>query len=447
MNRGAAGPTRMRRRAYADQEGFELEIDRIFGRTWLFVAHESEIAAPGDYVTRKLGGENVIVTRDELGSVRVFLNSCPHRGTQLCRADLGNTSHFRCSYHGWTFTNSGRLRGVPERKQVFAPDWDKTRFKLAEPPHVDVFEGMIFATWSQDAPALRDELGDAAWYLKAILSKGGQLEVLGPPARALVKMNWKLGADNFCGDGYHLGTTHKSPIELGTYLVTDGIPQIVDLDVSKMSAHAVVAGNGHTMRVQHWPLEANGPAFLGYPEERWTQMSEGLDPKQIELMSGLSVFHGNIFPNLSFIENPYLSLGDDTPAISVTHVRLWQPIDPATCELMLFWLVPNWFTLEQRLHAQRANVRMTGLGGLFDVDDFQNWVSITEVNRGRRAQTADFVYDGGTHLQPNNDVGWPGTVYTADHTEVNQRELYRRYVELMTDESYTPPVISMEAHG
>lgn len=141
MTRVTADVTRVSRRSYWGRDEFDSEMERVFGRCWLFAAHESEIPSPGDYVTRKLGGEDVIVVRDETGDVRILLNSCTHRGNQLCRADMGNSSHFRCSYHGWTFSNKGTLRGVPERKQVFDADFDKSKYNLVGPPNVDVFHG------------------------------------------------------------------------------------------------------------------------------------------------------------------------------------------------------------------------------------------------------------------------------------------------------------------
>ena len=443
MHRVGSGVARVSRRGYGDQQEFDSEMEQIFRRCWLFVAHESEIASPGDYLTRRLGGEDVIVTRDEHGAVRVFLNSCPHRGTQLCRAGIGNSSHFRCSYHGWTFSNSGVLRGVPELKQVFAPDFDKTEFRLVEPPHVDVFRGLVFATWDPDAPPLLDELGDATWYLDAILSKAGDLEVVGPPSRMLVRMNWKLGAENFGGDGYHLGTTHKTPFDLiFTDENTKAIPQMHGLDMSRMRGHCVLAGNGHTVRVQQFTLRPEDqPSFFGYPEDHWDEIAAGLEPKQVELMSGLAVIHGTIFPHFSFIDCPHLNTGDDTPPAGVTQVRLWQPIDPMHCELMLFTLVPTWYTPEQRRHAQRATVRIVGIAGIYESDDFENFVSIADMNRGRLAQQQSYVYEAGVHLAPDNDVGWPGTVYAIDHSEVNQREMYRRWAELMDDDRAAAPAI------
>src|ERR1700686_5031172 len=86
-----------------DPEVYELELDRIFGRTWTVIAHESEIPRPGDYLLRQLGDDPVIVIRGDDGSIDVLLNGCTHRGMQVCRAEWGNAKHFQCPYHGWMF--------------------------------------------------------------------------------------------------------------------------------------------------------------------------------------------------------------------------------------------------------------------------------------------------------------------------------------------------------
>jgi phenylpropionate dioxygenase-like ring-hydroxylating dioxygenase large terminal subunit len=91
---------------YNDRALFELERERIFGRAWIFVAHESEIAKPGDYVVRRVLDDSFIVVRDERNEVRAHFNMCLHRGMQVCRAEIGNASHFRCPYHGWSYRNA-----------------------------------------------------------------------------------------------------------------------------------------------------------------------------------------------------------------------------------------------------------------------------------------------------------------------------------------------------
>src|SRR5713226_6232926 len=105
-------------RVFNDADIHELEKERIFSRTWMFLAHESEIAKPGDYVQRYIADDSFIVARDETMAIRVLFNACRHRGTLLCRAEMGNAPYFRCSYHGWTYKNTGELLSVPHHQEI-----------------------------------------------------------------------------------------------------------------------------------------------------------------------------------------------------------------------------------------------------------------------------------------------------------------------------------------
>src|SRR5262245_21756456 len=88
-------------RLFADPEIYRWELERLFSRAWIVLAHESELPNLGDFVSRSLGEDPVIVSRDEAGQVHVMLNVCAHRGMQVCRAEYGNAESFRCPYHGW----------------------------------------------------------------------------------------------------------------------------------------------------------------------------------------------------------------------------------------------------------------------------------------------------------------------------------------------------------
>ena len=101
------------RRIFSDEEIYRLELDQVFARCWLFLAHESQVARPGDFVTTWMGDEPVIVTRDTQGQVRAMINTCRHRGNSVCRADAGRAHSFMCTYHGWTYGLDGGLIGVP----------------------------------------------------------------------------------------------------------------------------------------------------------------------------------------------------------------------------------------------------------------------------------------------------------------------------------------------
>ena len=85
------------RRVFVDADIHAMELERVFAQSWLFVGHESEVARPGDYVTRTMGDDPVILSHSSDGQLRVFLNACPHRGALVCRADAGNSPSFNLS--------------------------------------------------------------------------------------------------------------------------------------------------------------------------------------------------------------------------------------------------------------------------------------------------------------------------------------------------------------
>ena len=106
------------RKIFFDPEIYQLELERSFARCWLFLGHESQIPDAGDYMTAYMGEDPILVCRGSDGTVRAFLNSCRHRGMKVCRADRGNARQFACSFHGWTYGNTGELRGVPQGDKV-----------------------------------------------------------------------------------------------------------------------------------------------------------------------------------------------------------------------------------------------------------------------------------------------------------------------------------------
>ena len=141
---------------YADPEIFAAERDRLFARSWMFLAHESEIPDPGDYVVRRVLADSFIVARDEAGVVRVMFNMCLHRGMQVCRAELGNASHFRCPYHAWTYRNDGRLAGLPFHEEAYGGEdgFARAGQSLLPAPSMGTHNGLIFISLDPDAPAL-----------------------------------------------------------------------------------------------------------------------------------------------------------------------------------------------------------------------------------------------------------------------------------------------------
>src|SRR4051794_35147862 len=152
---------------YSDAEIFELEKRRVFARAWMYLAHESEIPEPGDYVVRRIVDDSFIVVRDEDGAIRALFNMCLHRGMQVCRSGVGNASPFRCPYHAGTYKNTGALVGVPFHDDAYGGEAGLHRrgVGLLPAPRLATYAGLIFASLDPEAPDLEDYLGGFRFYL------------------------------------------------------------------------------------------------------------------------------------------------------------------------------------------------------------------------------------------------------------------------------------------
>jgi phenylpropionate dioxygenase-like ring-hydroxylating dioxygenase large terminal subunit len=424
----ASDQAEVSRRIFADEGIWEQELERVFTRAWLFVAHASEIPSPGDYVTRVTGVDPVVVARTENDDIRVFHNSCRHRGMRVCRVDRGNTSHFRCPYHGWTYKNDGRLVGVPAQKIAYGTTLDRGRLGLIEPPHVRVLHGLVFINWDPDAPTLEDYLGDLAWYLEIVAGKTERgMEVVGSPQRSRVEMNWKLGADNFCGDGYHVAMTHRHALELGLF------------GGGTMMGHTINFDGGHGVRYQNFPPEAPLPEFNALPPEVLSSMERALTEEQRETLRNITVMHGNVFPNFSFVDGLFTTTGDPgLPPISFLNIRQWQPTGPHTTELWSWVMVPKEAPKWWRDASRITFVRSHGAAGTFDQDDVEIWTNITAANRGPIAQRQTFNYELGRQAELDPEWPGPGESFKADYNEANQRAFYRQWNRMMRATDTSP---------
>ncbi|HEY6612372.1 MAG TPA: Rieske 2Fe-2S domain-containing protein, partial [Pseudomonas sp.] len=201
---------RMAGKVFWDGEVYEQELEKIFARCWLFVAHESQIPSAGDYIATTMGEDEVLVVRQKDQSIKVLINACPHRGNKVCFAEAGNARGFICNYHGWAFGTDGALRGMHESTVYEQSGFDKSQQGLRE-ARVDSYKGLVFATFAEDAPSLAEYLGPMAWYLDVILDNDeGGTEFVGGCIRSTIECNWKIAAENFVGDILHAGWTHDS---------------------------------------------------------------------------------------------------------------------------------------------------------------------------------------------------------------------------------------------
>ena len=147
-------PGRIHRRVYSDPDVFELEMERVFGRAWLFVGHTSQVPEPGDYITTELGRQPVIMCRHSDGSVRVLLNRCSHRGAKVVNERKGHAPRLVCCYHGWSYDTDGKFLNVPVPEGC-GEGFDKADFGLSLAPRVGDYRGFVFASLAHERAEFR----------------------------------------------------------------------------------------------------------------------------------------------------------------------------------------------------------------------------------------------------------------------------------------------------
>ena len=190
---------------YTDPDMWKREMDLVFKRVPLMLALTAELPKPGDYKAMDALGLPVLITRDKDGKAHAFLNVCTHRGGPLADEGRGQCARFTCQYHGWTFSNDGRLLAVTDKEKF--GDLDRTQRGLTELPCREK-AGMIFAVLTPGAPI------DVDGYYGAMLD---DFEAAGfahwsyLDSRVIEGANWKIAFDGYL-EGYHFATLHPKTI-------------------------------------------------------------------------------------------------------------------------------------------------------------------------------------------------------------------------------------------
>jgi phenylpropionate dioxygenase-like ring-hydroxylating dioxygenase large terminal subunit len=419
-------------RIMSDPEIYELELEQIFGRTWLFVAHESEVPEAGSFVTRSMGRDSVIVTRDTDDEVHVVLNACSHRGTQVCNVDRGRADMFRCPYHGWVFDGAGQLLGALAEREAYPNGLDKDALGLRR-ARVDRYLGLVFATWDHDGPSLEEHLGELRFYMAALFGgSDGGMEVVGPPQRWIVPANWKLAADNFSVDSYHTLTTHRSIVDIGLS------PALEEVTMNNIEA-VTDPRTGHGILMSRMPMGtlprdealAGLAMLVGLPADAGAQLERNLSPDQLRTAFEHFPGVGNFFPNLGWVKGLLFTEVGGTMEPAMT-IRVFHPRAPDATEIWSWAMVHAGAPDDLKDSVRRTVARAFGTAGLVEQDDGEIWSRIQRAVSGTQGRRARLRY--ASHREPDPAWSTPGIAYIGFPTDDQQWSFYLRWRELMGSE-------------
>lgn len=292
---------------YTNPDIFNEEMEKIWYRGWVYTGHESEIPNPGDYCTKLIGQQPVIMTRDNDGLVNVLTNKCPHLGNEVCQNSRGNTRSFRCNYHGWAFNNNGESLTVPYREGY--GDWYKEnndKFSLSHLPRMESYRGFVFTSMAQEGISLMDHLGQAKDVIDRLcdLSPEGEIQLAGGWLKHKINTNWKVIYENEF-DGYHPHFTHQSMAKLNNWSLVEDANAFTESAATQIRYF----GNGHAEidyipqfskvgKKLMWvgtPKEEKLSGYINKMEERY-----GKEISDKKLLEGPP--HAFIYPNLFIAE-------------------------------------------------------------------------------------------------------------------------------------------------
>ena len=348
---------RVNRRVFVDEEIRQREIRHIFDTCWIYIGHESELPNPGDFLTRKVGGRELIFVRSKDNVVRSFFNTCPHRGAMVCREKHGNDKMFMCMYHAWSFDLAGKLISRPEGERYHA-DNSGGLHDLAPVANLDSYRGLYFVNFDPNAVDLNTYLAGAKEYIDLTIDQSEfGMEIVGGVQEYGFEANWKLLVENSC-DGYHGGPTHATYFD---YLMArpgqlSDPGTKVNLPRDLGNGHAVIEYGGPWGRPVAKPVDAWGEQGKVDCAELLAKLEARFD-KEYAHRIAYHNFNMSIFPNLVINNIMAITFRTFYPeAANKQHVRAWALAPKEESEIMR----------ERRLY---NFLEFLGPGGLATPDD------------------------------------------------------------------------------
>ncbi|MDP4543673.1 benzoate 1,2-dioxygenase large subunit [Psychrobacter faecalis] len=387
------GIYRLHRSAFTNEELFELEMKYIFENNWVYLAHESQVPDNNDYYTSYIGRQPVILARNKEGELHCMINSCSHRGAQLCRHKKGNKATYTCPFHGWTFNNSGKLLKVKDPRHAGYPECfnkegshDLKQVKMAN------YKGFIFASLNDDVQPIGDWLGGSTKILDMIVNQSPEgLEVLRGTSTYTFDGNWKLQAENGA-DGYHVSAVHWN------YAATTARRKETEA-VKEDNIKAMNAGkwgrqgggfysfeNGHMLLWTQWENPQDRPNYA-YRDEYVASYGEAMADWMIERSRNLC-----LYPNV-YIMDQFGS-----------QIRMLRPIAVDKTEVSIWCIAPKGESDESRARRIRQYEDFFNVTGMATPDDLEEFRSCQEGYNGIKLEWNDMCR-GSEHWIHGADEG------------------------------------------
>ena len=406
-------------RMYTDPEIFDLEMRKIFEKTWIWVAHESELPKAGSFKSTHVGEQPVIVTRDRRGNIHTMLNRCRHRGASVCEQRTGNVNGFTCPYHAWSYGLDGSLRGIPY-PDGYENIMSKEGMGLKK-LRTESYGGMIFATFNDEIEPLEEFLGDVRVWIDRFMAQGGgyPVKVLGTH-RFKYRGNWKIQLENTT-DGYHFPIVHRSWMASVDAETADMMSFMTDPEAV---THDL--GNGHAvMRMVpersdleaddgSEPLQARFDPLVAELTE--AGVAEDEIRKLVHTIHGTG-FNLNLFPNVS---------------MSISFLRVLRPISVNETWIEHVALGadgPAEIVDAVNRERLRAHEHFQGPFGFGTPDDAEGW---DRVQRGAiGGPELPIMVNRGLGREVTDADGWK-TSHVTDET--GMRGAYAKWKEMMGDD-------------
>ena len=224
---------------YASEEIYRQELQEYFYEDWLFVGRAEQLPNPGDFKAIRIVDQPVLLSRDKDGELKAFRNMCLHRGVEIAEG-MGNSKHFKCPYHGWTYDLSGKLLGAAYMKD--SEGFDPRGCKLPE-VGLQVWRGNIFVSLAESPQPFEEAIAEFEKDFAQLQSEKCRLADV---TTMTLECNWKFLHENLM-DFYHVGVLHVNTFGARFSWTPDNVTLKDDGGITIRYDAAASTPNGETL--------------------------------------------------------------------------------------------------------------------------------------------------------------------------------------------------------